>query len=149
VLRALAVGTLLTAGCAGQLVPTEKMPLVWVHEGRQGHYEKGGYPVDGWTCGEQYRRAVAGNDAAEARIDSCRRYMTAYGVLMGTFALAIPTSIGVAVETDNRFARGTAVGVGIASFAVGLVMGYIGNRRLREAARIYNSGVESGVEPAP
>lgn len=133
----------LASGCSGPLVTTERFPIEWVRtDSRHGHFEKGGIALDGWTCGEQYERAVAGVPAAEDLIESCSRSNTAYGVLMSAFAVLPITGFGIGLVTSDHATRdvviGTGVGLGLAAFAVGLVMGYRANTTVREAVHVYN-----------
>jgi hypothetical protein len=137
------LGVVLGLGaCAGQLVPTERAPIRWVRAHRHGHYAKGGVALDGWTCGEQYHRAVTGVAEAEDLMASCSGYNTAYAALLTTFvaSLAVTGTAPGTTEDGTRTAIvATSLGVGLTSFALSFVMGYHANKRLAEAVRVYDA----------
>ena len=132
----------LACGCGGDLMPTERMRIEWVQHGRHGHYEKAGIPLDGSTCGEQYQRAVAGVPPAEELMQRCSDHNAAYGVLMTSFVVVPLTSLLVGFELDSHpreIVIGSGLVVGLASFLVGVWMGYLGGQELHDAVHLYDA----------
>jgi hypothetical protein len=132
---------LILASCAVE-VPTQRMRIEW-HGGRHGAYQKGGVQIEGWTCGEQYQRAVTGVPEAEAMMARCARHNAAYGALLSGFVVLPLAGLGVGeLFVHDAHTRdvvlGTGVIVGLSSFALGLVMGYESGVELREAVQLYN-----------
>lgn len=130
------------AGCAGTFdVPTSRMPITWQREGRHGHWDKGGVHLQGWTCGEQYRRAVAGVPEAEAEITDCRHSVALYGAMMSVFVLAPLAGIGASEAIDHKvdgawFDGG--IGIGGAAFLVGFAAAFAAISQQDQAIDIYN-----------
>ena len=141
----LAVALLLLTACTVPLVSTERAHLSWHHRGR---LEKLGVSVEGYTCGEQYMRAVAGVPEAEDLMRRCHRANTVYGYGMLGFLVAPAVGGVVAWQTDvsAKTAIPVSLGVGAVSFMVGFVAAYFAGRDLREAVAAYNMSVDSGVE---
>jgi hypothetical protein len=140
----------LAACSSGWLVPTEPMPVTWRHvpHSRHGYYEKGGVELDGWTCGEQYQRAVAGVPEAVAEMESCSHYNTAYGLLMSGFVLGVATSFGAWLSPlDPSVKRDVAYGgfvTGLTSFLVGYALVPFEIDHMKRAIRIYDQRVGPG-----
>ena len=137
-----AIVALLLAGCAGTFeVPTGRMPITWQHEGRHGHWDKGGVQLQGWMCGEDYRRAVAGVPEAEAKMDDCRHTVTLYGAMMSVFVLAPLAGIAASEAIDHRVDAtwfDAGAGIGGAAFLIGFAAAFAAISQQDEAIGIYN-----------
>ena len=113
-----------------------------IRDGRHGHYEKGGTPLEGWTCGEGYQRAVTGVVEAEEKMRTRSHYNTAYGVLMSAFVVAPLGALGAGLMVDDHGTRtaviATGAAVGLTSFLIGLGMAYLASGELHDAVHLYN-----------
>ena len=124
--------------CSQLPVPTEPMPLTYV--GR-GHLEKGGVPLDGFTCGDRYAAAVTGDTEAEAEIATCGRYNEYYGAgMIGAIGLSTGALIGGDVGLSRTGVEIT-LAVAATSFLVGYVSAFVSGHHLNEGVRIYNEHV--------
>ena len=131
------------AACAGALVPTERVHINRAGTWRHRSYEKGGVALDGWTCGEQYQRAVAGVPEAEALMHDCAGDTQLYGGLMSGFILAPGLGAAAGELFDSGRARLFDIGafVGVASFAAALLFGVRAAEERDDAVRAYNAAL--------
>jgi hypothetical protein len=136
---------LAVAACTVPLVGTVREPIRWVKHGRHGWYEKGGAPLTGLTCGEQYERAVAGVPRAEELVASCRRDVIGYGAGMLGFLVFPVAGLTTYLVTDSgpvhRDSGPVGVGLGGASFLVGMLLGYLAEGRLYDAVHVYDDAI--------
>ena len=128
----------LLAGCGPMLpVPMAPMPLDDVGH---GHLEKGGVPVSGMTCGEQFERAVAGVRDAEDDMHACwDADVVAAGGAIGALVLG-PTAIVSAHEGDHRAAEIEA-GATMASLLISVVAAFVVMHYENRAVRTYNDSI--------
>lgn len=133
------------AACGPELpVPLDPMHVDWVHEGRHGHYEKGGAVLDGWTCGERYQAAVAGVPEALDEMRSCSRFNTAYGILMGSFVVLPLGGLAASTAFDGSMRRDiqlTGLLTGFAAFAIGYALVPFEIEHEKRAVQLYNARV--------
>jgi hypothetical protein len=124
--------------CAGTLPSTEPMTIHWV--GR-GHLEKGGAPLDGFTCGEKYQAAVTGVPDAEREMRACWQANAIYGGGILGWLVLMPITIATAREGGPRALVDVEGGAIATSFLIGYIAAIIAGRHLNRAIDIYNAAV--------
>jgi hypothetical protein len=132
------------AGCVGTFdVPTQRMPITWQPAPRRnGHWIKGGVPIEGRLCGRSYVDAVSGVPEAQARVADCRHWTIAYIATMSS-SIALPfVGVGIDEATSHRgegpyFIAGMTIGV--IAFLSGFVEGWIADDARTDAIHIYNA----------
>jgi hypothetical protein len=126
------------AACAGTLPSTDRMTIHWV--GR-GHLEKGGEPLDGFTCGEKYQVAVTGVPDAEREMRACWQANAIYGGGILGWLVLMPITIATAREGGPRALVDVEAGAIATSFLIGYIAAFIAGNHLNRAIDVYNAAV--------
>ncbi len=129
--------TLVACGPALQ-VPSDREPIE--HVGR-GKLEKGGVPLDGFTCGETYETAVAGVREAETEMRACWQANVLYGGgILGSLVLA-PVALVTAHDGGSHALVDTELGAMATSFLVGYIAAWLAGHQMNRAIHVYNAAV--------
>jgi hypothetical protein len=126
------------AACVGTLPPTERMTIHWVGH---GHLDKGGEPLDGFTCGEKYQTAVTGVPDAEREMRACwQANAISGGGFLGALVL-VPITIETARDGGSRTLVDIEAGAIATSFLIGYIAAFIAGDHLIRAIDVYNAAV--------